>query len=169
MTAILAMVLATALPGEKPDNPLQEFGALMVGRWVGDVTLIADWPGFGKKGDKVIGHFTVRWIADRKGLEDEGFSGQGTGKNIYFWDPGSKRIRQFGVDSGGTTGEYEFWKDGTNWAFKGSGFLADGSRVEGQGAIRVSDGGNTITFEGKFTVGGKPALDLKDVYKRASK
>jgi predicted ribosome quality control (RQC) complex YloA/Tae2 family protein len=35
--------------------------------------------------------------------------------------------------------------------------------------ILVKDGGNTLVYEGEFTVNGKKALDLHDVYKRVSK
>jgi hypothetical protein len=47
-----------------------EWGNRLEGRWVGKVTLIADWPGFNKKaGDVVESHVTYRWVADKRGLE----------------------------------------------------------------------------------------------------
>ena len=33
----------------------KEFCKAMEGRWIGEVVWVADWPGFGKKGDKVTG------------------------------------------------------------------------------------------------------------------
>ncbi|MCR4412742.1 MAG: hypothetical protein NUV77_09995 [Thermoguttaceae bacterium] len=163
---VASAALGQAAPAE---NPLAEFGELMVGRWIGDVTLIADWPGIGKKGEKVVSHMSVRWIADRRGLEDESFGGQGTGKSIYFWDPASKRIRVYAIDSGGTTADYQVWRQDGKWVFRGGGCLADGTKYEGQGEMVFKDGGNTLVYEGTFTVNGKKAIDLHDVYKRASK
>ena len=154
---------------EPAENLLTEFGDLIVGRWIGDVTLIADLPGIGKKGDKVVAHGTGRRIADRRGLEEEYFTGQGTNTNLYFWDPAVKRIRQYGIDSGGTTADYEIWKQDGRWVFKGGGHLADGSRIEGKGTIVGKDDGNTVVYEGVFTVTGEKAFDLHDVYHRASK
>ncbi|MCL4195404.1 MAG: hypothetical protein KJZ87_26940, partial [Thermoguttaceae bacterium] len=43
------------------DTPLQEFGEMVVGRWVGKLTMLVDWPGFGKKGDLVTGQVTFQW------------------------------------------------------------------------------------------------------------
>jgi hypothetical protein len=51
----------------------------------------------------------------------------------------------------------------------GGGCLADGTKYEGQGEMVFKDGGNTLVYEGTFTVNGKKAIDLHDVYKRASK
>ncbi|NLX99716.1 MAG: DUF1579 domain-containing protein [Rhodopirellula sp.] len=171
LSLVGAVLVASATLGqaETPATPLQELGDLLVGRWTGDVTLIADWPGIGKKGEKIVGHWSVRWIADKRGLEDEGFAGQGTGKAIYFWDAASKKVRQFTVDSGGTTGESEIWKQDGQWSFRGTGSLADGTKTEGQGTLVVKDCGNTLIVEGTGTVGGKATLPLHDVYRRASK
>ena len=133
------------------------------------MTLIADWPGIGRKGEKVIAHWAVRWITDKKGLEDEGYAGKGMGKSIYFWDPVLKKIRNLGVDSGGTIFESETWKEGDKWLVRSWGSLADGAKTEGKASVIVQDGGNTLIFEGEGTVGGKKTLPLHDVYRRASK
>ncbi len=155
---------------EPTSNLLQEYGNLIVGRWLGDVTWVADWPGLGKKGDKAVVHLAVRWIADKKGLEDEGVGGQGTGKSIYFFDPSSKKIKQFGIDSGGSTSENEIWKEGNEWIFSGKGYLADGSKCEVTGTISFKDDGNTVAFKStSSTINGKDTLVQNDVYTRASK
>lgn len=172
MLSLTGAVLAASMvmgQAQQMGNLMQQYGDLFVGRWIGDVTLISDWPGIGKKGEKVVNHLAVRWIADRKGLEDESFGGNGTGKSIYFWDPASKKIKQYGVDSGGTFWEYECWKEDNKWVWKGGGRLADGTEYKGKGETVFSDGGNTFTLTGTFTMGGEKTLALHDVYKRASK
>ncbi|MHB0959072.1 MAG: hypothetical protein ACYC0X_27345 [Pirellulaceae bacterium] len=172
MLSFAGVVLAASVvmgQAEPQDTPLKEYGELIVGRWIGEVMLVADWPGIGKKGEKVASHLTVRWIADKKGLEDESFGGQGTGKSIYFYDPTTKKIRNVGVDSGGTSGETEIWKEGDKWVFKTSGALADGTKAEGTGVLTVKDGGNTLIFDGEWKLGGTNTLPQHDVFRRASK
>ncbi len=163
-------VVAVLFMGQIADGQdlLKEYGDLMVGRWVGQVKLIADWPGTGKQGENVVGHFTVRWISDKKGLEDEWFGGNGHGKSVYAFDPASKKIKQLGVDSGGTIAEWQIWKENGKWVFEGGGCLADGTKYKGKGVVEVSDNGNTFAYVGTFTMDGKKMLDLNDVYKRAS-
>lgn len=159
------LFLAQAAQGQ---DLLKEYGDLVVGRWVGQVKLIADWPGTGKQGENVVGHLTARWIADKKGLEDEWFGGNGHGKTIYVFDPESKKIRQLGVDSGGTTSDYFIWKENGKWVFEGGGCLADGKKFKGKGTLEFTDDGNTYAAIGTFTMDGKKLLDLHDVYKRSS-
>ena len=169
MLVLYAAVVATSVvlgQVEPPETPLKEFGELMVGRWIGEVTLIADYPGIGTKGEKVIGHSVTRWIADRRGLEGEWFSGQGVGKAIAFWDPASKKIVQCSVDSGGTIAKWQFWKEDGKWLFQGGETLPDGSKTEGTGTVIIKDGGSTAVYEGTFTVNGKKTPDLHDVYRR---
>ena len=172
MLSFAGAVLAASVvlgQAEPPDNLLKEYGEQFVGRWIGEVTLIADFPGIGKKGEKIVNHLAIRWIADKRGLEDESFGGKGTSKSLYFLDPASKRIKLFSIDSGGTTGEYEIWKEGGKWMWKGCGYLADGTKQEGKGVLVIEDGGNTYILEGTGTMGGTKTLPLRDVYRRASK
>ena len=164
-----SMVVGQAAGGSMTAKDFAEFGDLMVGRWIGEVTLIADYPGIGKKGEKVISHVVTRWVADRRGLASESFGGQGTGQTIAFWDPASKKIVQYGVDSGGTVARWQFWKEGGNWVFQGGETLPDGSKTEGSGTAVVKDSGSVVVYEGTFTMNGKKTLDLHDVYKRLSK
>lgn len=164
-----SMVVGQTEGGSATPEDFAEYGDLMVGRWIGEVTLIADYPGIGKKGEKVIGHAVTRWISDRRGLEGEWFGGQGVGKSIAFWDPASKRIVQYAVDSGGTIARWQIWKEGDKWVFEGGETLPDGSKTEGKGATIVKDGGSTLVFEGTFTMNGKKTMDMHDVYRRASK
>jgi hypothetical protein len=169
MLSLTGVVLATSIvlgQADQTGNLLDEYGRLTVGRWIGDVTLVADWPGYGKKGEKLVGHLTFRRIADGKGLEDEGYCGNGTGRTIYFWDPVSKKIKCAGMDSGGTIFEGEISKEGDQWVCQFHGALADGTKMEGKNALIVKDGGNTIIFEGEGTIGTEPMLPLHDVYRR---
>ena len=163
------MLVGQAEVNATTPKDFQEYGELMAGRWIGDVTLVADWPGFGKKGEKIVAHLTVRWIADRKGLEAEAFGGPGSGRGFTFLDPGSARIKEYRVSSDGTAGSFEIWKKDGKWLWRNKGHLADGTPFESSGETIVSESGNTITYVGTGTMAGKPMLPLKDIYRRMSK
>lgn len=149
------------------DTPLQEFGEMVVGRWVGKLTMLVDWPGFGKKGDTVTGQVTFQWTADRRGLEGADFLGSGTNRALYFWDPVAKKIRHMQIDSGGTTWEGWIWKEDGHWISKGTGSHADGTKYEGKMAILIRDG-NQLVYKGTIAVAGGNAEAFEDVYTRAS-
>src|SRR5262245_21406823 len=53
------------------NNPLKEFGDAYVGRWIAEIIWATDYPGVGKKGEKVTGYEVIRWTADGKALEAE--------------------------------------------------------------------------------------------------
>jgi hypothetical protein len=158
---------SSSTPQEASLKDFQEYGDLMVGRWIGDLTLVADWPGFGNKGDKVVAHLSVRWIADRNAVEGEAFAGAGAGRSFAFWDPVVGRIKEYRVSSKGTVTSIEIWKLGDKWAWRSSGYLRDRTPFDGHGEIIVSEARDTITYVGKGTMGGKPMLPLKDVFRKA--
>jgi hypothetical protein len=164
------MVVAFLFLGQAAQGQdlLKEYGDLLVGRWIGQVKLIADWPGFAKQGDNIVSHGIVRWTVDKKALEGEWLGGNGQVKSIIFWDVESSKLKEIRVDSGGTVTEAFISKKDGKWVIEGSGRLLDGTKFQGSGTIEVSDDGNTQTLTGKFTMGGKDLPDWKDVYKRAS-
>jgi hypothetical protein len=166
---VASTVVGQAGEGRLTPQDFQEFGELMVGRWIGDVTLVADWPAFGKKGDKVVAHLTVRWIADRKGIEAEAYGGSGAGRGFAFFDPGSGIIKECRVSSDGTAGSIEIRKTNGNWVWRNTGHLADGTPFEANGQTIVSECGDELTHVGTGTIGGEPMLPLKDVFRRISK
>ena len=67
----------------------------------GNITFAADYPGIGKKGEKVAAYSDCRWIADGKILECDSFGGQGTSKGLYWWDASAKVVKSLWIDSGG--------------------------------------------------------------------
>ena len=173
-SACLLAVSMAAVQGDMTSTPeeFQEFGELNVGRWSGDVTLIADWPGMKKKaGEKLIAYSTVRWIADRKGFIWESVGGEITGFELWLYDPIAKRIRWRGLDSEGGYIEAVVWKvSATKWGVNViGGGLADGRKHGGEGHLLFKDGGKTLIYEGSMTLGGKKLPKLRDVYTRLDK
>ena len=61
--------LPTVSAPEPSVTPLKEFGDLIVGRWMSEVVWAVDYPGLGKKGEKVIGFDIWRWAADGSAIE----------------------------------------------------------------------------------------------------
>lgn len=45
---------------DSSQSDFERFCELMEGRWVGEVTWVADWPGLGKRGDKSVAFLTSR-------------------------------------------------------------------------------------------------------------
>ena len=138
-------------------------------RWVGDVTWIADWPGLGKKGDKITGYSEIRAAADGHVLIGQFFGGSGTNHWITYYDAGAGEIRSTGSDSGGTTWTCVISKDGRQWKSRCSGSLADGTKTEGDHTLTISDGGSKHSWSGSTKFAGEPVDELQDVWRRVGR
>ena len=91
-TLVLAMALGQADMTSTPEQ-FQEFGKLVIGRWSGDVTLIADWPGMKKKaGEKLINYRSAHWVADGKAFVDTAVGGETTSTAPWIYEPVTKKI-----------------------------------------------------------------------------
>ncbi len=147
----------------------EEFGNKVVGRWVDDITLIADWPGLKKKrGDKMVGYTTVRWAAGKKAIISNSVGGETTGLGLWTHDPISKKINVKIVDSAGSVLDAVVWKESEDkWAFRMTGSIADGRKQKGSGYIVFSDGGKTQTLSSNnMTLDGEGIGELNDVSHR---
>ena len=100
---LIVSVCATPSYGqEATQKDFAKFCADIQGRWVGNVTWVTDWPGFGKKGDKVTAYWEGRTSEGGKLLIGKFYGGDGAETAMTFYDPARKRIRSVGVDSAGT-------------------------------------------------------------------
>ncbi len=163
-----AVPVSTQTPPQKAGSPLNELGDLLVGRWMGEVTLAYDYPGIGKKGEKLSEYDINTWATDKTALELEWFAGKTTGKGLIAWDAASKEIKGFSVDSSGRFGQFTFTKQGGKWVYSGTGSYIDGRRYETKGGLTVIDNGNGYIEEGTVIVGNEKN-DYRDTYKRISK
>jgi len=169
-TALLAAVLASsALAQESTREEFKEFCQAMQGRWVGEVTWVTDWPGFGKRGEKVTAYWEARLAEDGNAVIGRFFAGNGSSTSLICFDGGAKQIRWTDVDSGGTVGQSIVYKKEGKWRTKSEGSLADGTKTRFTSTATISEDGNTWTWEGSGTVGDKPAADRHDVWRRVSK
>ena len=148
----------------------REFGQAMNGRWVADVTLIANWPGMSKKqGEKVTGHSDVRWVADKYLLENNGFAIEDNTRATTYWDPATKQIQQLIVTSAGSVGHAVIWKRNGVWKWTYEWQQLDGKKGDGTGQFRFTDGGDTYHLEGTLKLDGTELPKLHDIYRRVSK
>jgi hypothetical protein len=171
----LSAASSTAMADHHETATLQEFkefGKLAVGRWVGDIKFIADWPGEDLgKGDRIVGYSHYSWIVDKKALEGVSVGGNTSSREFIVWDAPTKSIRFFSVNTSGSTGAVVLWKksDGVyGWRLTGGG-LADGRSHAGTGEWVFSGDGKKMTIQGQTLLGDEKLDPLKDVYKRLSR
>ena len=93
MIAVSLLVLSTAAVAAEQGKPTAsyedflEWGNRLEGRWVGKITLIADWPGLDKKqGDVVVGHLTRQWAVDKRALKESSFLVNSETTTLHYWD-----------------------------------------------------------------------------------
>ena len=172
LVSSVLLIALSALPAfgqQSTRDDFKEYCQTMVGRWVGDVTWIMDWPGFGKRGDKVTAYSENKIMEDGNALLGRFFGGPGSGTGITVYDAGAKQIRGSGADSGGTTFTSVVSKQNGRWVSVETGSHADGTKYEGKYTVVISDNGNTHTWTGSTKIIGKKADELHDVWRRVSK
>ena len=147
----------------------KEYCDVMQGRWIGKVVWIADWPGFGKKGDTITAYRDVRVTEDGNALLMKFHIGPGTGTVLCVYDAGDRQIKFHGITSGGAAYNSIVFKDQGKWRLNVNGTLPDGKRVAGLETHNVSDDGTTHTQSGVLTIGGEKTDPLQDVWTRLKK
>ena len=166
MSSVCVAVAAVIMSATLEKSPLEEYGDALVGRWVGDITLVADWPGIGKKGEKMVGYESVQWIMDGHALESDFRVGDGAGKVITVWDPVAKVLRAFGTSAGTGSWTSTIRKDGDAWVDESAGWLEDGTKTKGTSRMVLSADGDTRTQTGSGYDGDAEHLPLHDVFRR---
>ena len=164
----LAVLASPAYSQESSREDFRDFCKAFEGRWVGDVTWVADWAAYGKRGDKVTAYFEGKIIEDGNAFMGRFFGGTGSGTSLVMYDAGAKRIKWIWINSGGSASQDIVFRDGKNWVSKSVGCTADGTKTEYLSTITVSDDGNTHTWTGSGKVGGKKVDDQHDVWRRVS-
>jgi len=171
--AFLAAAVAADHHETSSMEEFKEFGNLLEGRWIIDVKLIADWPGHkAKKGERITGYGTYRWIVDGKAIEANHTGGTNALRMLYYWDGPSKKIKGYEITSGGRSLELIIWKKskGVFVSKAIGGGAEDGRRLTGSAEHRFSDDGKTMTFVGSdFKMGDEVLDDFQDAYKKVSK
>jgi hypothetical protein len=168
-TLLLTILASSALAQESTRDDFKKYCQISQGRWVGEVTWVADFPGFGKRGEKVTA-YSESWVAeDGNALIVRFFGGKGSGTGLIVYDARTKRIRSQWTDSAGSFSRSVISLVDGKWVEKGAGCLGDGTENKFTSTLTITDNGNTWTFTGPSTVGGKPVDEQHDVWHRVSK
>jgi hypothetical protein len=147
----------------------QAYCKAMEGRWVGEVTWVADWEGFGKKGDTVTAYGENTITEDGHALMMKFYGGNGSGSGIATFDAGAKQIKYLWVSSSGHVTHGIVSKQGDKWIDKGRGSTFDGAITTFTTTVTITDDGNTQTVTGSGTLGDEKVDDQRDVWRRVSK
>lgn len=160
-----AMLLSTSTYADDNHASLEDFKELadmFKGRWIGEVTWVTDWPGLGKKGDKVTCYLDVSSTADGNALVGHFYGGSGSSTILWMYDAGAKQIKATMVDSGGTTDSITYHKKDGKWIEAGQGSLANGTKTKYQSTLAFD--GKTLVAKGGGTVGGEPMNERHDIW-----
>lgn len=161
-----SMVVGQAAAGQ---TPIDQFGDAFAGRWVGEVKLVADWPGLGSKGEKIVGFIRATRVAGKSAVKFDWVIGDSVEHCLHVWDAANEKIRFLSSSSKGTIYHGEMSKSGDSWPWQLEGSFKDGTSWSGRGTWTVSNDGNTATLEGDFIVGGEKTPHVKDVYRRITR
>ena len=168
----LTLAVLTALPSlaqHATREDFKEFCQVVSGRWVSDHVLGTDWPGIGKRGDRVACYVDRSLGEDGHVLVIRFFLGAGSGTEVIVYDAAAKRIRAYGGDSGGTTWDFILYKKNGTWTSQGTNSLMDGTKNEALYTLTASDNGNTHRWAGSTKVSGKAPDPVNNVFRRVSK
>jgi len=168
LATLFALAISTPAQSQGKDTPLSELGDLIVGRWMSEVTWAVDYPGRGKKGEKVTGVEICSWVVDKTAIKCEGYAGETTWIGLYWWDAESKSLKSVGLDSGGNWAEGTIAKSGPKLEGSASGNFADGQRVKYEWETTFTNGGNTRIEKGATILNGV-RNEFRDVFERVGK
>jgi hypothetical protein len=170
ITVLAVTFSATAAFGQQSSRAdFEDYLKAWEGRWVGEFTWVTDWPGMGKRGDRVTAYAECKVIADGNALSGTFYGGNGSSNWITVFDAATKQIKGLSVNSGGNAWNSVFFKNGDSWSCIETGSKADGAKIESKLTITVSDNGNTHVWTGSVTVGGKKVDEVHNVWRRVSK
>lgn len=130
---------------------------------------MADWPGLGKKGEKVKAYWDGKFTQDGNLFVGHFYGGSGSGNWLLAYDAGAKQITTLWVISGGSVQKSSVFKRDGKWTDKGSRSNSDGTKYEFENTLTISDNGSTATWTGETIIAGKKADDRHDVWRRVSK
>ncbi len=166
---LFAVPTAPSLAQESTREDFDSFCETIQGRWVGEVTWVTDFPGLGKRGEKVTAYSDCKTTEDGNAIIVKGYAGEGSTTWLIVFDAGARRIKSLWVSSGGTVTDSILYKENGKWVEKGSGSNPDGTQIEFASKLTITDDGDTHLWTGVMTVGGKKVDEQRDVWRRAAK
>ena len=144
----------------------KEFCETVEGRWIGEVIWITDWPGFGKKGDKVTAYSEFTVGEGGNVMTGRFYAGPGSGTVLAHYDARTRQIWERAVSSGGNVWNHLIYKHDGAWHVQTTGSTADGKKISGTSIRSFSDKGKTQRWSGAWSIDGKKLDPLRDVFRR---
>jgi hypothetical protein len=170
LAATIVLLLTTSgIAQNITKTDFEEFSEMFTGRWIGQVTWVADWPGIGKKGDTATCYLDVSPIEDGNAMIGKFYGGLASGTVLWFYNAGEKRIGGTVVYSNGSVDHLTCTKENGKWIETVSGTLPDGRKTESISTMTLEDDGTILRARGKGTVGGEPTDPRDDKWQRLHK
>ena len=170
LAVLVAVLFARPVVGQETTREdFKRWCSQLEGRWIGDYTFVTDWPGGGKKGDKVTAYWQGRVCEDGNVMVTNFFGGANSSTGVAYYDEAEKQIHHTYVSSGGTVFQQTLWPDGNNWRNVTDITLPDGTKGSTNRDLVFTNSGNTLTRHINGHVGDDVIKDQKDVWRRVSK
>ena len=147
----------------------KELCMALQGRLVGVSPLTMDFPGIGKKGEKITIYADRRLTADGSALLGTFYTGDGAFTTLTTYDPVAKKVKHREAQSGGAVWDIIYFKKDGKWQLEGAGSHPDGTKTEVNLTLTFSDDGETHTVSGTFTAEGDEATQSEVTYRRVGK
>jgi formylglycine-generating enzyme required for sulfatase activity len=165
---LLGFRVAIVQQAEGSNDPLKEWGKVMVGHWV-SAPAPSQARTTGYQSNLQI-HSSAKWIMQQNALQGE-FHVEGlTGQWVAVWNSESRQIEQHTVNSDGCKVLTIISKLADDqWVWKQAAIYPDGRKETSTDIVTVSDGGNTLKHHVTDRVlAGQKLPDMDTVLRRAA-
>ena len=170
LAVLIAVLLAGPVIGQETTRAdFKKWCSQLEGRWVGNYTFVTDWPGGGKKGDKVTAYWQGRVCEDGNVMVTNFFGGPGSETGLICYDAAAKRIVWPHVGSSGAVFQSTLWPDGDKWINAVDITLPDGTKGIMKNVLIFTDGGKTMTLHINGKVGDDVIKDRTIIWRCVSK
>lgn len=147
----------------------KEWCRLNSGRWMGDVTLVADIPGMGKKGETLTSYYEAATAQDGNVLIEKFYAGEGSSMGMSLFDGRINRIRTMWITSSGVLNYGTTWKVGDKWVGTDVGCNPDGTKIVSTGVLTFSEDGKTATAIGSSLIDGEKTDEWNNTWRKLTK
>lgn len=162
-------LINSVIAQESTREEFVEFCKAVQGRFIGDITWAADWPGLGKKGERVTTYWEGTIAEDGNAMLGKFYGGNGSGTWLIVFDAGAKQIKGLWINSGGSVNHDIIYKKDGKWVQVQKGSNPDGAKTEGTSTLTIEENGSKHTWRGSGSIAGKKHDDYTDVWRRLSK
>lgn len=146
----------------------ERFCQILHGRWVGEVTWAADWPGLGKRGEKSVAFLTYAPTDDGQGMLVKFYAGSGSATGLVAYDAAGQEIRSQFVVSGGYLGSETITFSENQATISTNGSLPDGGRNKATAVRTFSEDGLSFVDEASGEIDGVPTDNVRQTFRKVS-